>query len=140
MFAIYNIDLLRQGRVRLGEASPGHGPQSPGGRIHLPGVRHGGLRRRLNRHETTLSKRGLLLQEENRILPHTSMQAFVFCAGDCLFESKPSPNSANACGKVTSCAAGCQKVGRGSTRRGSWGMYITFASAKKQIRQNPLWL
>ena len=29
--------------------------------------------------------------------------AFVFCPGDCLFESKPSPTSANACGEVTSC-------------------------------------
>ena len=51
-----------------------------------------------------------------------AMGAFVFCPGDCLFESEPSPTS------------------KCSTRGGSWGMYTTFASTKKQIRQNPLWL
>ena len=27
-------------------------------------------------------------------------RAFIFCPGDCLFESEPSPTSADACGKV----------------------------------------
>ena len=36
--------------------------------------------------------------------------------------------------------AGHQEVGKCSTRGGSWGMNITFPSAKKRIRQNPLWL
>ena len=40
-------------------------------------------------------------------------------------ESEPSPTSAHACGEVTGWAP---------------GMYVTFASAKKRIRQNPLWL
>ena len=42
--------------------------------------------------------------------------------------------------EVTGCDAGCQEVGKCGTRGGSWEMYITFASTKKQIRQNPLWL
>ena len=37
--------------------------------------------------------------------------------------------SADACGEVTGCDAGCQEVGR--CKGGSQGMYITFASAKQ---------
>ena len=65
---------------------------------------------------------------------------FVLCLGDCPFESKPSPTSADAYGEVTGCAAGHQEIGTCSTRDGSQGMYITFTSTKKSIRQNPLWL
>ena len=49
---------------------------------------------------------------------------FVFCSGDCPFKSEPSPTSAHAYGEVTG-----QDVGMCSTRGGSQGMYITFASA-----------
>ena len=51
--------------------------------------------------------------------------------GDCLFESKPIPNSADACGEVTGCNAGCQEVNTCSTRGGYQGMCITFTFAKK---------
>ena len=51
--------------------------------------------------------------------------------GDYLFESEPSPTSANACGEVTGSTAAHQEVGMCSTRGDSWGIYITFASAKK---------
>ena len=40
---------------------------------------------------------------------------------------------------MTDCTAGHEEVGISSTRGGSRGMYITFVSAKKQIRQNPFW-
>ena len=60
--------------------------------------------------------------------------AFVFCLGDCPFKSEPSPTSADACGEVTDCTAGCQKVSMCSTRGGSQGIYITCASAM-QVRQ-----
>ena len=43
---------------------------------------------------------------------------------------KPIPTSADACGEVTGHHAGCQDVGRCSTRVGSQGTYITFTSAK----------
>ena len=55
---------------------------------------------------------------------------FVFCAGDCPFVCEPSPTSADAGGEATGCNAGCQEVSRCSTRGGSQGMYITFASSK----------
>ena len=48
-----------------------------------------------------------------------------------MFESEPTTTSADACGEVTGCNAGHQEVGRCSTRGGSQGMYITFASAKQ---------
>ena len=35
---------------------------------------------------------------------------FIFCQVDCPFESEPSPIYADACGEVTSCAAGHQEV------------------------------
>ena len=40
-------------------------------------------------------------------------------------------------GKVTGCDAGHQEVGRCSTRGGSQGMCITFASANKQNKVEP---
>ena len=40
------------------------------------------------------------------------------------------PSLADASGKVMSCDASCQEVGRCSTRIGSQGIYITFASTK----------
>ena len=69
-----------------------------------------------------------------------SGSTFVFCPGDCLFKSKPSPTYAHACGEVTGCIAGCQESVGVAPEVDLGGMYITFASAKKQIRQNPLWL
>ena len=46
--------------------------------------------------------------------------------------SKPSNlTSATVCGDRTGDDAGHQEVGMCSTRGGSWGMYITFASKKK---------
>ena len=42
---------------------------------------------------------------------------------------------ADACGEVTGHAAGHQEVGMCSTRDGSWGMYITFAFAKKKANK-----
>ena len=59
-------------------------------------------------------------------------RAFVFCPGDCLFKSEPSPTSADACGEVTGCTVCHQEVGMCSTRGGSQGMYITFTSTKKK--------
>ena len=35
--------------------------------------------------------------------------AFVFCPGDCLFKSDPSPTSAHACGEVTGCALAARR-------------------------------
>ena len=58
--------------------------------------------------------------------------AFVFCSCGCTFESEPSPTSAHAYGEVTGCA--CSKC---STRGESWGMYITFASAKIANKAEP---
>ena len=55
----------------------------------------------------------------------------VFCVVGWPFGSGRTPTSADACGEVTSCDAGCQEVGRCSTRGGFQGMYITFASAKQ---------
>ena len=66
--------------------------------------------------------------------------AFVFCLGYCPFKSEPSPTSGDAWGEVTGCDAGNQEVSKCSTRGGSQGMHITFTSAKKWIRQNPLCL
>ena len=54
---------------------------------------------------------------------------FVFCEGDCSFESKASLTSADACGEVTSCAGNHQEVSMCSTGGGSHGKYITFTSA-----------
>ena len=34
---------------------------------------------------------------------------FVFCLGDCPFKSEPSPTSAPACGKVTSCVLAAKR-------------------------------
>ena len=45
-----------------------------------------------------------------------------------------------ACEEVTGFTARRREVGVCSTRGGCWWMYITFASVKKWIRQNPLWL
>ena len=42
-----------------------------------------------------------------------------------------SPTHVVACGEVTSCAAGHQEVSRCSTKDGSQGMCITFASERK---------
>ena len=56
--------------------------------------------------------------------------AFVFCAGDCLFKSEPTPTSADACWELTGCDADHQDFSRCSTRGGSQQMYITFASTK----------
>ena len=50
---------------------------------------------------------------------------FVFCSGDC-------PTFADACGEVTSCSVSHQEAGTCSTRGGSQGMYITFASRKSE--------
>ena len=62
---------------------------------------------------------------------------FVFCLGDCQFESKPSPTSADACGEVISCDAGHQEIGMCSTRGGSWGMYTTFNKAAPTLDFKP---
>ena len=56
--------------------------------------------------------------------------AFILCVGDYLLNPRLIPTSAHAFGEVTRCHAGCEDVGRCSTRGGSQGMYITFASAK----------
>ena len=64
-------------------------------------------------------------------------RTFVFCLGDCSFESEPSSTFADVCGEVTSCTAGCQEVGMCGTRGGSQGMYITFTSAKKVNKAEP---
>ena len=37
-------------------------------------------------------------------------RGFVFCLGDCPFESEPTPTFADACEEVTGWDAGCQKV------------------------------
>ena len=50
---------------------------------------------------------------------------------------EPSPTSADACGEVNDCAAGCQEVGTFSTRGGSQGMYITFTSTLKVYKAEP---
>ena len=57
---------------------------------------------------------------------------FIFCAGDSPFKSEPTRTSADAHGEVTSFSASHQEVSRYSTRGGSEGMYITFASAKSE--------
>ena len=36
--------------------------------------------------------------------------AFVFCPGDCPFESEPSPTSAHACGEVTGCMPATKRL------------------------------
>ena len=41
--------------------------------------------------------------------------AFILCPGDYPFKFEPIPTSADACGEMTSCNAGCQKVSRCST-------------------------
>ena len=76
------------------------------------------------------------LQRISRVGSHNS-SAFIFCAGDCPFKSEPTPTSADACGEVTRCNAGCQEVSRYSTRGGSQGIYITFASAKQVNKAEP---
>ena len=63
--------------------------------------------------------------------------AFTFCRCDHLFKSEPGPTSADACGEVTGCVPGRQEVGKCSTRDESWGMYITFASAKIANKAEP---
>ena len=50
------------------------------------------------------------------------------------------PTSADACGEVTGCVAGCQAVGMCSTRGGSRGNVHYIVSTKKQIRQKTIWL
>ena len=62
---------------------------------------------------------------------------FVFCAGDCPFESESSPTCADAYGEVTNCNANFQEVSKCSTRGGSWGMCITFASEKQANKAEP---
>ena len=59
-----------------------------------------------------------------------NVSSFVFCVGDCPFESKSTPTSADACGEESSCNAGHQEVGRCSAKGEFQGMYITFASTK----------
>ena len=44
---------------------------------------------------------------------------FVFCPGDCRFESEPNPTSTDVNGELTGCDARCQQVSRCSTRVGS---------------------
>ena len=52
----------------------------------------------------------------------------IFCAGDCLFDPEPIPTSAETSMWGSNRP---QEVCRCSTRGGSLGMYITFASAKQ---------
>ena len=47
------------------------------------------------------------------------------------------PTSAHACGGSDRLRAGRQEVGKCSTRGESWGMYITFASAKIANKAEP---
>ena len=53
------------------------------------------------------------------------------------YKSEPSPTSADACGEVTGCTASCQEVSTCSTRGGSQGIYITFASTKQVNKTEP---
>ena len=57
---------------------------------------------------------------------HNSTE-FVFYASGCPFD----PELKHTCREVTGHHAGHQEVVRCSTRGGSWGMYITFASTKE---------
>ena len=54
-----------------------------------------------------------------------------------MLKSEPSPTSADACEEATGYDAGHQEVSMCSTRGGSQGMYITFASAKKVNKAEP---
>ena len=64
--------------------------------------------------------------------------AFAFYVGDCPFKSKPTPTSADACREVIGCNAGCQEVGKCSTRGGSQKRHITFTSAKVNKAEHTL--
>ena len=67
-------------------------------------------------------------------------KAFVFCAGDCPFESEPTPPCADACGKVTGCDAGYQEISRCSTRGGSWGIIHYIHHRKKANSPEPIYI
>ena len=62
---------------------------------------------------------------------------FVFCSCGCTFKSEPSPTYAHAWWGSDWLCAGCQEVSKCSTRGESWGMYITFASAKIANKAEP---
>ena len=66
--------------------------------------------------------------------------ALVFCLGDCHSNPSQVPPMHMCMWGSDQLHNGHQEVGTCSTRGGSWGMYITFGSVKKWIRQNPLWL
>ena len=63
--------------------------------------------------------------------------AFVFCSCNCTFETEPSPHLCTCMWGSDRLCAGRQEVGKCSTRGESWGMYITFASAKITNKAEP---
>ena len=70
---------------------------------------------------------------------NTLIALYVSKCIEIVFHPEPIPTSAHTSGEANDHHAGCQEVGRCSTRDESQGMYITFACAKSVIH-NSIWL
>ena len=81
-------------------------------------------------------RRFLATTEQIKFCWHNG-SAFVFCSCGCTFESEPSPTSAHACGEVTGYVPAAKRSASVAPRGESWGMYITFASAKIANKAEP---